>query len=43
MVYFETKNPNLGKIWKALEWKSLFYCLAIWNILQQFGAFLAIW
>jgi hypothetical protein len=25
MVCFQTKNPNLGKFWKALEWKSLFF------------------
>jgi hypothetical protein len=23
MVYFQTKNPNLGKIWRALGWKML--------------------
>jgi hypothetical protein len=23
MVYFQTKDPNLGKIWRALEWKML--------------------
>jgi hypothetical protein len=22
---FETKNPNLGKFWRALEWKRLVY------------------
>jgi hypothetical protein len=21
MVYFQTKNPNLGTFWRALEWK----------------------
>jgi hypothetical protein len=21
MVYLQTKNPDLGKIWMALEWK----------------------
>jgi hypothetical protein len=25
MVYFQTKNPNLGKFWRALEWKPLVY------------------
>jgi hypothetical protein len=25
MVYFQTKNPNLGKFWRALEWKLLVY------------------
>jgi hypothetical protein len=23
MVYFQTKNPNLGKFWRALIWKML--------------------
>jgi hypothetical protein len=23
MVYFQTKNPNLGKFWTALDWKML--------------------
>jgi hypothetical protein len=27
MVYFQAKNPNLGKIWRAFEWKTfgIFY------------------
>jgi hypothetical protein len=25
MVYFKTKNPNLGKFWRALDWKMLIY------------------
>jgi hypothetical protein len=25
MVSFQTKNPNLGKFWRALEWKILEY------------------
>jgi hypothetical protein len=37
MVYFQTKNPDLGKIWWALEWKMLSYFMAIWNILLPFG------
>jgi hypothetical protein len=31
MVYFQTKNPNLGKIWRALEWKMLLYFMTIWT------------
>jgi hypothetical protein len=23
MVYFQNKNPNLGKFWRALGWKML--------------------
>jgi hypothetical protein len=37
MVCFQTKNPNLGKFWRALEWKMLLYFMIIWNILWPFG------
>jgi hypothetical protein len=48
MVYFQTKNPNLGKFGRALEWKRLVYTLGIWNklpmeILRLFGNLEAIW
>jgi hypothetical protein len=39
MVSFQTKNPNLGKFWKAPDWKMLIYFMAIWNILPTFGIF----
>jgi hypothetical protein len=46
MVYFQTKNPNLGKFWTTLDWKMLIYFMAvleystdIWDILRQFGTF----
>jgi hypothetical protein len=39
MVYFQTKNPNLGKFWRAFDWKKLMYFMAIWNSLQTFGDF----
>jgi hypothetical protein len=39
MVSFQTKNPNLGKFWRALDWKMLIYFMALWNILQAFGIF----
>jgi hypothetical protein len=29
MVYFQTKNTNLGKFWKVLQWKMLVYFMAI--------------
>jgi hypothetical protein len=32
MVCFQTKNPNLGKFWRALEWEMLVY---LWS----FGIF----
>jgi hypothetical protein len=25
MLYFQTKKPNLGKFWRALEWKMLVF------------------
>jgi hypothetical protein len=37
MVYFQTKNPDLCKIWRALDLKQLEYSIAIWNIFRQFG------
>jgi hypothetical protein len=39
MVSFQTKNLNLGKFWRALDWKMLIYFMAIWNILQTFRIF----
>jgi hypothetical protein len=36
MVYFQNKNSNLGKVWRALEWKYLVYLeyfTAIWYFL----------
>jgi hypothetical protein len=39
MVSFQTENPNLGKFWRALNWKVLIYIMAIWNILHTFGIF----
>jgi hypothetical protein len=39
MVYFQTKNPNLGKFWRALDQKMSIYFTAIWNILQTLGIF----
>jgi hypothetical protein len=39
MVYFQTKNANLGKFLRALDWKLLIYFKAIWNILRTFGIF----
>jgi hypothetical protein len=39
MVCFQTKHPNLGKFWRALDWKMLIYFMATWNILWRFGIF----
>jgi hypothetical protein len=43
MVYFQTKNPSLGKILSALEWKMLIYFMAIRNISRHSGYFMTIW
>jgi hypothetical protein len=39
MVSFQTKNTNLGKFWRATDWKMLIYIMAIWNILQTLEKF----
>jgi hypothetical protein len=36
---FQTKNPYLGKFWRALDWKIWIYFKAIWNILLTFEIF----
>jgi hypothetical protein len=42
MAYFQTKNPDLGKFWRVLQWKMFLYYMAICSILWLFGIFLAI-
>jgi hypothetical protein len=39
MVYFQTKNPNLGKFWRVLQRKMLLHFMPIWSILNPFGIF----
>jgi hypothetical protein len=39
MVCFQTKNPNLGKFWRVLQWKMLVYFVDTWSILQYFVIF----
>jgi hypothetical protein len=36
MVYFQTKNSNLGKFWRVLQWNFLVYFMVIWSILRPF-------
>jgi hypothetical protein len=43
MVSFQTKNPNLGKFWRDLDWKRFMYFTTIWNILWRFGIFYDHW
>jgi hypothetical protein len=37
MVLSQTKNPNLGKFWRAFEWKMLVYLMTIGNIIWPLG------
>jgi hypothetical protein len=37
MVCFQTKNSNLGKFFRALEWKRSLYFIGIGNIFRSFG------
>jgi hypothetical protein len=43
MVYFQTKNRNLGEFWRAFQWKMCVYFMvyftSIWYILWPFGIF----
>jgi hypothetical protein len=39
MVCFQTKNSNLGKFLRALDWKMFIYFMATWNL----GNVMAIW
>jgi hypothetical protein len=39
MVYFHTKYPDVGKFWRAYDWKMLVYSMAIGNILWTFGIY----
>jgi hypothetical protein len=39
MVYFRTKNPDLGKFLRALDWKIFIHFMDVQNILQIFGDF----
>jgi hypothetical protein len=36
---FSIQNPNLGKFWRALDWKMYIYCMAIGNFLWRIGIF----
>jgi hypothetical protein len=37
MVFFQTKNSNFGKGWRALELKMLINYMVSWSILWTFG------
>jgi hypothetical protein len=39
MVYFQTKNPNLGKFWRALDLQKCIHFTDIWDLLRSLGTF----
>jgi hypothetical protein len=39
MVCFQTKNPNLGKFWRVLQWKKMVYFTDTWSSLWSFVIF----
>jgi hypothetical protein len=39
MVCFQTKNSNLGKLWRVLLWKILLYFMTVWPILRPLEIF----
>jgi hypothetical protein len=39
MVHFLTKNPILGKIFRALDWTMLIYFMSVWNVLRIYEIF----
>jgi hypothetical protein len=42
MVYFQTKNPSLGKFWRVLQWKmgtGIFYVRPVLSNFRSFGIF----
>jgi hypothetical protein len=43
MVYFQTKNHNLGKFWKVLQWKMLVFLGPFCLFYGQMVYFMAIW
>jgi hypothetical protein len=39
MVFFQTKNPHLGKFWRVWQLKLLVYFMSIWYTLRPFAIF----
>jgi hypothetical protein len=42
-IYFQTKNPNLSKFWRALQWKKLVYFMDIWSFCGNLVYFYPFW
>jgi hypothetical protein len=43
MVCFQTKNPNLGKFLRVLQWKMMVYFIDTWSIYSILLYFMDIW
>jgi hypothetical protein len=43
MVYFQTKNPNLGKFWRVLQWQDICTLWTFGIFYSQLLYFMAIW
>jgi hypothetical protein len=46
MEYFQNKNPNLGKFWKALQWKMFVFLGPFFSFFRPNGVhtyFTAVW
>jgi hypothetical protein len=43
MVYFQTKNPNLGKFWRELQWKMLVFLWTFGLLYGHLVYFMDIW
>jgi hypothetical protein len=43
MFYFQAQNTNLGKFWRASDWKVFVYFKAIWNIYGHLGYSMTVW
>jgi hypothetical protein len=35
-MYFQTKNPNLDKFCRVMQWKMVVYYMAVWSILRPY-------
>jgi hypothetical protein len=40
MAFYQTKNPDLAKFWRVLQWKMLAYFTAIWSVFRPFWSIL---
>jgi hypothetical protein len=43
MLYFHTKNADLGIFWRALGWKIVFYIMVTWFFIAILANFMANW